>query len=254
VIDAPRVTADHIAGREPPPKIRRVYKTVSVGEDGGRYRLLLDGKPARTPLRLVLETPVRPLAEAIAAEWDAQSETIVVGTMPMTRLLATALDRIAPARAQVIAELMAHVHSDALCYRAERPADLRARQQAAWQPVLAWLERAHGIVLAVTAGVMPQEQTPDTVERMAAMIGGLDDHQLTAFQACAAATGSLALAAALVHGRLSAAEVFACAALDEIYQAETWGTDPLAVERRDGIEKDIAAAGNFRRLTATAAP
>ncbi len=245
-----RVTADHVRGRDPKPIIRRVYKTVSLGEGGGGWRLLLDGKPARTPMKLFLETPHRALADAVAAEWDAQIESIRPETMSMTRLLATAIDRIVSNREMVVRELMAHVHADLLCYRAEHPPALTQRQRAAWQPVLDWIKVARGIEMVPVEGVMPREQAPETVAAMAAAIEALDVNRLTAFQACASAAGSLGLALALVHGRVTAAQVFAATTLDETYQMETWGDDTLARERRDGLERDITAAGEFLRLTA----
>lgn len=246
--DPIRVTADHVKGREPPQRIRRIYKAVSIQEGGGKYRLLLDGKPARTPLKLMLETPHRALMDAVAAEWDAQTEHIHPERMPMTRLLATAIDRIAGNQDLVVAELISHVHADLLCYRADHPPALAQRQRAAWQPVLDWIKAAHGFELIPVAGVMPREQPADVVAAMEAAIRALDTERLTAFQAAAAAAGSLALALALVHGRITAAQAFAATILDETFQIETWGDDPLACERREGLERDIAAAGAFLSL------
>jgi chaperone required for assembly of F1-ATPase len=248
--DSLRVTADHVKGREPPRRIRRVYKIVSLGEAEGKSRLLLDGKPARTPMKLIMETPHRALAEAIAAEWDGQVENIFPETMPMTRLLATAIDRIAPQREAVLTALIEHVHADLLCYRADHPPALAQRQRAAWQPVLDWLAATHGIAFDVVDGVMPHHQAADAVKAMDAAIRALDVNRLTAFQACAAAAGSLALALALVHGRVTGDQVFAATNIDESFQMETWGDDDLARERRDSIAKDIAAAADFLRLTA----
>ena len=74
------------------------------------------------------------------------------------------------------------------------------------------------------------------------------DGLLTALQASAAMTNSLALSLALAHGRLSAAEVFAAAVLDESYQMEQWGEDELAVARRRAIESDLLAIGEYLRL------
>jgi chaperone required for assembly of F1-ATPase len=248
--DSLRVTADHVKGREPPRRIRRVYKTVSLEDIEGRSRLLLDGKPARTPMKLMMETPHRALADAVAAEWDAQVENIFPETMPMTRLLATAIDRIATQREAVLSALLEHVHADLLCYRAADPPALAQRQRAAWQPVLDWMAATHGIAFAVVDGVMPQQQSEEAVMAMEAAIRALDVNRLTAFQACAAAAGSLTLGLALVHGRVTGDQVFAATNIDESFQMETWGDDDLARERRDSIEKDIAACAAFLRLTA----
>jgi chaperone required for assembly of F1-ATPase len=227
---------------------RRPYKAATLSEQGMRFAVMLDGKPARTPARKPLETSSRALGEALVAEWDKQGARIDPETMPMTRLLATAIDRVEPARGAVTAELLRYIDSDVLGYQAEGPQALRARQAALWEPVLQWLREAQGIALATTTGVMPQTQSEQTVKAMAAAIDALDRDRLTVLQVCAAATGSLALALALVHGRLTAAEAFDAAFVDETFQIEQWGRDPQAEARRGAIAHEIAAAETFLRL------
>jgi chaperone required for assembly of F1-ATPase len=213
---------------------------------------LLDGRPARTPARKPLETASRALGEALVAEWDKQGAKIDPKTMPMTRLLATAIDRVEPMRDAVTAELLRHLDGDVLCYRAEGPQTLQARQAALWDPVLKWLREAQGITLVATTGIMPQTQSPQAVEAIAAAIAALDRDRLTVLQVCAAATGSLGLSLALVHRRLTAAEVFDAAFVDEAFQMEQWGRDPQAEARREAIAHEIAAAETFLRLATSA--
>lgn len=240
----PNVTA----AREVRPKVKRVYRAVSVGEEGAQFRVLLDGKPVYTPLRKVVATPRRVLAEALAAEWDAQHPHIERDKMPLTRMVSTALDRVGPARAALIDELMKYADTDLLCYRVSSPAELKARQDALWQPVLDWLAGDAGISLRTVAGLMPLAQPPETVAALRRALESLDDEKLTALQATAAIANSLALSLALVHGRLSAVEVFAAAALDETFQMERWGEDELALSRRLSIEGDLLAIGEYLRL------
>lgn len=242
------MTVDVKSAREVRPKVKRVYKTVSVGEEGGKFRVLLDGKPVRTPMRAIVETPRRPLAGALAAEWDAQDPHIEPEKMPLTRLVSTALDRVAPGRAALIDELMKYAEADLLCYRVAAPADLKSRQDALWQPVLDWIKGQHGVAMCTVAGLMPLSQPPATVAALRKAIEALDDEKLTAFQATAAIANSLALSLALVHGRLTATEVFAAAALDETFQMEQWGEDDLALERRRNIEADLLAIGEYLGL------
>src|SRR5205814_395111 len=116
----------------------------------------------------------------------------------------TRIDRVASARDAVIAELLAHLDSDVICYYAETPASLRERQAALWQPILNWLRDDLGIALLPTAGVMPHRQSMAAREAVAKAVSVLDDDCLTVFQAAAAASGSLALPLALVHGRITA--------------------------------------------------
>ncbi len=235
----------------PPPKPRRVYKSVSTGAtDQGLYAVLLDGRSAMTPLRKPLASGARPLVEAAAAEWDAQDPHVDPETMPLTRLLATELDRVAPQREAVVDSLLSYVDADSICYRAGHPADLRERQQRLWQPVLDWLAADHEIRLSVTEGLMPASQSPDVAHRMRAALERLSDTKLTAFQAAASLTNSLALAFALIEGKLTADAMFTAAFLDELYQVEKWGEDAEAQKRRQRIAGDLAAIERYLALGA----
>ncbi len=240
--DTPKPTPGRGA---PPQKPRRVYKNVSVAEERGLFCVFLDGKPAHTPARKRLGTPIRTLADVLAAEWDAQDPVIDRETMPITRLVSAALDRIGPERGAVINGLIAFIDSDLLCYRAEYPAALKARQNGVWQPVLDWLRDEHRIQFAVVEGVIPTPQSAETALALRTKIESFDDEALTAFQACAAATKSLALSMALVHGHLSAAEVAASAHLDEFYQMDQWGEDREALIRLRVIKSEIHAIGRY---------
>ena len=232
----------------PPPKAKRFYKEVSVAATGAGHRVLLDGRPMKTPLRRVLETPSLPLAEAVAQEWHAQGPEIEPLTMPLTRLVSTALDRVGPERTAIVANLLAYAHTDLLCYRAPHPADLRARQVAVWQPILDWLEAEHAIALSVVHGIMPVTQSPASLAAAEAALNALSDEVLTALQASVATTGSLALGLALVHRRITPAEAFAAAQLDETYQNETWGEDAEAMRRRARLSDEVAAVGRYLTL------
>jgi len=239
-----------LAVREAPrPKPKRVYKTVSVETEGQGWQVLLDQKPLRTPMRKPLIAPSKELADGIAAEWEAQTVHVDPETMPLMRLLSTAIDRIAPERANMIAELMKYADTDLLCYRAAHPATLCKRQETIWQPVLDWLAAKHGATLTVVQGIVPAEQSPEALAAIKRALDALSDLKLTAFQACAAITSSLALSLAMVLGRLSAAETFAASQLDETYQIEMWGEDDLAADRRNRIAADLDGIGRFLALT-----
>ena len=60
--------------------------------------------------------------------------------------------------------------------------------------------------------------------------------------------GSLVIALAVAERHIPAAEAFAAAQLDELYQIERWGTDPIATKRHDGIRHDMSAGAEFLAL------
>jgi chaperone required for assembly of F1-ATPase len=228
--------------------VRRVYRLVSTRAVAGGWSVLLDGRPLRTPAKRELLLPGEPLAAAIASEWDAQDPDIRPETMPLTRLAATAIDRTAENRAEIITSIASYAGTDLVCYRAEHPPALAARQQAVWQKLLDWAAGRYDAGLAVTAGVVPLVQSPASLRTYAAVVAAFDDFRLTALQAVTAACGSLVIALALYEGQLDADSAFAVSQLDETFQIEAWGEDAEAAKRRVALAEDITAAARFLEL------
>jgi chaperone required for assembly of F1-ATPase len=227
--------------------MKRVWNKVETVEGSG---VTLDGRPVRTPGRRALELPTPALTQAIASEWDAMAkgEEVDPQAMPLTQLASTALDRIAPQREQIIDTLLRYAETDLVCYRASDPPELAQRQRASWQPLLDWLDRRYGVRLQVAEGIIHAPQDPAMLERLAEIVRSFDDWRLTALQAATAATGSLVVALALVAGRIGPAQAFAVAELDESFQIERWGEDPIARARREGVAADLDAARRFLDL------
>ncbi|MGH6946384.1 MAG: ATP12 family chaperone protein [Kiloniellales bacterium] len=230
------------------PSLKRFYKRAEVcGAEGG-FGLELDARRFSTPAKAPFVVPSRALAEAIAAEWQAQGERIVPRSMPLTQLACTALDRVAPNRAEIAAELAAYGAHDLLCYRAERPESLAARQAALWQPHLDWAARALDAPLLVTAGVVSRPQRPKSLSALAGALQGFEPFALAALDLVVRGSGSLVLGLALAAGRIDAEAAFEAAELDASFQIERWGEDREDAARRTALAADLAAAERFLRL------
>ncbi len=230
--------------------MKRVYTRVETRPVEGGWGVALDGKPMRTPAKNELILPNEALAAAIGAEWNARREEIRPAAMPLTRLAATAIDRTAAQRALLVSEIANYVGTDLVCYRADHPPALVARQQAVWQNLIDWASLRYHTSLAVTLGVIPARQPPATFEAFAAIVAAHDDFRLTALHSLTAACGSLVIALALIEGRLDAEAAFAASQLDETFQIEAWGEDAEAAARRQALAADIAAAARFIALLA----
>ncbi len=231
-------------------KFKRFYARASwdagpPGAAGGGFRVLLDGKAVKTPAKAEMALPGQALAEAVAAEWQAQGEEVEARSLVLTGLAWAAIDRVGPGREGVVDELAGYAAHDPICYHAEAPADLAARQRERWQPLLDWAARALGAPLAVTSGVVSIEQPPEALAALRRAVAARDDFELTALSAAAGAAGSLVIALALVAGRIDAEAAFEAAQLDESYQIERWGEDPEAARRRAAIKADLEAAARF---------
>lgn len=234
--------------------MKRFYRQATADRDAatGAWRVLLDGKPVRTPAKSVLAAPGRALAEAIAAEWAAQDKLVRPETMPLTQLLNTALDRVPGRRAEIVAEIAAYAETDLVLHRAESEPLLAARQAAAWDPVLDWLAERHGARLRPTRGLSVAAQPEAALDRIAAAVSARDDLALAALHLATGALGSVVLALALMDGRLDVEAAFAAGFLEDLAQLERWGRDAEAVRRLDAIKADLAAARRFATLAAAA--
>jgi chaperone required for assembly of F1-ATPase len=233
--------------------MKRQYREVAVIRDElGGYGVALDGRALVTPAGRALGIPTRALAEAIAEEWSAQGERVAPATMPLMQLMATTLDRVAPGRADAVAQLIRYGETDLLCYRATEPPDLVSRQAAMWQPLVDWAALRYGAALAVTHGLMPRPQPDAALAALRAALEQFDAPVLAGLLAATAAAGSLILALALHERRLSAEEAWALSLLDETFQIEQWGEDAEAARRRAALRADLIAAGRFLVLATRA--
>lgn len=217
-------------------KAKRFWKSTSVIPQGAGFTVTLDDRPLRTPAKAPLVVPTRALAEAIAAEWQAQEGEIEPATMPFTRLANSAIDKVAPQHDEVAALLAAYGETDLICHRAAAPPELVRRQAEAWDPMLDWAAQTLGARLVPVAGVIAARQDPEALERLAARTQALGAFELAAFHELVTLTGSLVLgfaALAVVH---DSETIWKISRIDEDWQAEHWGQDEEAA-RQTSLKK-----------------
>lgn len=228
--------------------MKRFYTDAGVVEADGGWGVTLDGRPVRTPARAPLAVPSRALAEAIAGEWQAQVDEIKPSTMPLTGLSNAAIDRVTPERESFAASLAAYAATDLLAYRAGSPAPLVARQSAAWDPLLAWATARYDVALMTTTGIAHVAQSPGALARIGTAYAALDPFRLAALSLVVTITGSAIIGLAFAEGHVDAAEAWAAGHLDELWQAEQWGADPLAAAAQAERQASLAAAERLLSL------
>ncbi|PPD42696.1 MAG: ATPase [Methylocystis sp.] len=237
------------AARDPArPLPRRFYKEATVGEVEGGFSVLLDGRPVNTPAKRRIVVPSRELAEALAGEWAGQGELIDPATMPLTKLVNSALDGVAQQMAEVEAELVRYAASDLICYRAGEPASLAAAQSSAWDPLLAFARDKLGARLTLAEGVMFAAQPDASIAALVAAVRAYVGEgegaalRLAALHVMTTLTGSLILALAKALNEIDLATAWAAAHIDEDFQMRAWGEDAEALARREARFREMAAA------------
>jgi chaperone required for assembly of F1-ATPase len=233
--------------------VKRFWDTATVRWTENGHSILLDGKPMRLPGSAPLVIAPARLAQAIADEWQtaggAKGGEMTFKDTPLTRLAGTALERIAPDPALTIDAIARYGETDLLCYRAETPQKLVQRQHQQWQPWLDWVALTHDAPLRVAAGVAYVKQHHDSIAALRRAVAALDVDALAALGIAVPALGSLVLGLALAAGEMDADTAYTLSALDELFQAEQWGHDYEAVDRRTGMQADIVLAARYIDLT-----
>lgn len=239
---------------------KRFYATAACEAIEGGYVITLDGKRVRTPQQKLLHCASQQLAIEIAAEWQAQGEYIDTDTMPLTRLLNIALDRVETDREALLAEITNYAQTDLLCYRAPMEAHalgvpslnqkLRLLQLQHFDPILAWAAETYGIDLMCTDGLIPVAQPDASITKIAAAFSAANAHELAALALITPILGSALLTLALWKGRIDANEALAAAHLDETVHATAWGDDQEVVEKWAAKCRDVKAACAFLQFCA----
>lgn len=220
-------------------EVKRFWKSVAI-ENG---TILLDGRLVKTPGRLTMQLPTPQLAEAIADEWRAVEGEIKPHEMKLTGLANAAIERAPPAET-----LAVYGETDLLCYRAETPPELAAREAEVWDPLLDWGCQRYDIAFTVTSGIVHAAQPAETIRRLSTAVSAYNDFQRTALSPLVTIGGSLVVALMLAEGAITPNAAFDACHLDELWQAELWGEDWMATDARDARRADFLSAARFLSL------
>src|SRR2546429_7658832 len=124
---------DEVAGKSPidpeeavrrttrGPQRKRFYANAGVTDAPGGFAITLDERPIHTPSGRPVVVPTREIADAIAAEWNAQQEIIDPLTMPLTRFANSVVDAVVDRVEAVTDDVAKYLGSDLLFYRASHP-------------------------------------------------------------------------------------------------------------------------------------
>jgi chaperone required for assembly of F1-ATPase len=225
------------------PLPKRFYKVASVAPVDGRYTVQLDGKPVRTPGRALLILPSEQAALLVVGEFDAQEKVIDPMTMPVLRLVNTAIDGVAADPQAVLEDVLRFASSDLLCYRAEAPEGLVERQNAHWDPVIDWVQSELSASFNLAEGVVHVPQPRESLAILGAHLARrVEPMRMAALHVMTTLTGSALLALAVEASALDSEAAWMAAHVDEDWQIEHWGQDAEAFARRTQRKRDFLAA------------
>ena len=227
---------------------KRFWAAATAEPCEGGFTVRLDDRAVKTPAKAALILPTLAMAQAIAAEWDAQTGKVKPDTMPCTRSANSAIDKVAVQFDEVAGLLADYGASDLLCYRSTGPEALVARQAVAWGPLLDWSATALNAPLRSTQGVIHVAQDPTSIDRLTARIRAFTPFELAAVHDMISISGSLVIALAITDGYLTIEQGWQVSRIDETWQDEQWGIDEDAAAHEALRRAAFLHAGRFFAL------
>lgn len=228
--------------------MKRFYKDVTVEAAEGGFGVRLDGRAIKSVGGRPQLVPTRALAEALAAEWDRQGEEIDPAHFLYRDMTDYALDVVTGDPAAVASEILPYAETDTLCYRAEPDEAFAARQRLMWEPLLLDAETRLGITFVRVSGIIHKPQPPETLARLQAELDRLNPFELAALRNTASLAASLVIGLTALMPGVDLDALWDAANLEEDWQAELWGKDEEALERRERRSAAFAAAARFAGL------
>ena len=225
--------------------MKRFYRAAAAVEGPDGWHVALDGRQVRTQGGHVLVLPNRALAERLAGEWAAQGEQIDPRGFPMRDLADYALDVVAQDKRAAVAALLRFAETDTLCYRADPDEPLWRRQQEVWEPLLAACEAREGVRFQRVSGVIHRAQDAATLAKLRERLEAMNYLTLAALTTLASLSASLAIGLVALEPGADSEALWNAANLEEDWQAERWGRDREAEERRARRQADFFAAMAF---------
>jgi chaperone required for assembly of F1-ATPase len=228
--------------------MKRFYKDVSLGQEAGGWRVLLDGRGIKTAAGHPQIVPNEAVARLLAGEWALQAETIDPQLFQFRDLADYAIDVVAGDKADVFASLVGYAETDTLCYRADPEEPLHRRQLEVWEPILRHAEAKFGVVFVRVSGIIHKPQPPESLARLKALTERLDPFTLAALRVLTSLSASLVIALLSIEPDSDVDALWAAANLEEEWQADLWGRETEAETRREKRHADFARAVAFAKL------
>lgn len=213
----------------------------------GGWQIMLDARPLKTQGHRPQAVPTQALAELLAAEWRDQPDQVDPARFQHRDMADYALDVVAADPAEIVAKLLRYAETDTLNYRADPDEPLYQRQRALWEPLVTAAEDRLGVAFVRVSGVMHRPQKAATLAALRTHIEGLDAFTLAALETLTSIAASLIIGLAALEPDADATALYAAAHAEEDWQAELWGQDWEAQERREKRLAAFVRAADFAR-------
>jgi chaperone required for assembly of F1-ATPase len=230
--------------------MKRFYKTVTFDlKDDNLYYFYLDNKPIKTPTGHLLSTPSHTKANAVVTEWQAQTDDIILGTMPVTQYLNSVHDKIIPNYDFILNQLLQYADNDCIFYFTHNTdIDLYTNQQQYWLPIIQYFEIYYAAELNYGTDLILKNQCDNFKNHLQDFLKDLSYENLAGLYKIITLLGSVLLGIYAYGGHIDYDTALRYSRLEQDYNIQNWGLDFEAEQTRNFINQDYAQAVMFLKL------
>ncbi|KAI5704520.1 hypothetical protein M8J76_013934 [Diaphorina citri] len=225
-------------------KPKRFYKKVGILESNGDYEISLDHRKLKTPNGVLFKVSSEPLALAIAAEWDAQHETIQRSTMHLTAICNTVIDN--PNRLtkfDLVQNIINFLDTDTILYHANEEEELRAIQEKEWGGILSWFNQRYNTSISYSNDIAGPTVDPKDRATIQRHFLSYNFETVMGVNFAVETLKSIVLTLACIDRKLSIEEAVHLSKLEEEYQIGHWGRVEWAHDlHQQELQARLAAA------------
>ncbi|XP_012280075.1 ATP synthase mitochondrial F1 complex assembly factor 2 isoform X2 [Orussus abietinus] len=227
--------------------------TVNYFTKYGKYEVTLDQRKLKTPKGQNFDVNSKPLALAVATEWDSQEETINRSNMHLTALCSTVLDN--PNNHQkvdIINYIVNYLETDTILFHSSEIDDLYKLQTQRWDPLIQWFCDRLQVNIIKTQSIETPIVPPETKNALKRHLTFYNDNAIQGFMYGVDILKSVILTLAAAERAITVQEAVKLSRLEEEYQISHWGTVEWSHDlSKEDMQARLAAAILFIHLNST---
>ncbi|XP_034952118.1 ATP synthase mitochondrial F1 complex assembly factor 2 [Chelonus insularis] len=227
--------------------VKRFYRKTNIIQSGDKYEITLDQRKLKTPKGRVFEVSSRPLALAVALEWDSQEDTINRSNMHLTALCSTFLDNPQHLnKIDIVNYIINCLETDTILFQSDESEELYKLQVQRWDPIIQWFCDRYQVDIIKTKSISPPIIPANTKDILIRHISSFDSAALQGFMYGVDVLKSVILMLAVCDRYLNVEQAVSLSRLEEEFQISHWGNVEWSHElNKQDLQSRVAAAALF---------
>ncbi|XP_011306059.1 ATP synthase mitochondrial F1 complex assembly factor 2 [Fopius arisanus] len=230
--------------------VKRFYRRTNILGSGDKFEITLDQRKLKTPKGNVFEVSSKPLALAVAMEWESQDDTINRSNMHLTALCSTLLDNPHQySRIDIVNYISNYLETDTVLFQSNDTEELFKLQTDKWDPVIQWFCDKYQVDITKTTSISPPIIPPGTKDKLIRHFASYDYPALIGFMYGVDVLKSVILMMAVCERFINVEEAVKLSRLEEEFQISHWGNVEWSHDlSKNDLQARLSAAVLFIHL------